>query len=269
MHTQSVPENLISDHKVSSTRNKTGNSSADLLNTRGNSSTGNFFSEDLESVNEASQQDAHPAKKQTRMDGVENYPTLRALLVKRSPSPTSKLVFECEKCTRKFRKDFLLNAHMQDHDEQNPHKCNQCPMEFQYESWLRRHYVVHTKEKPFKCNQCDYECKRKGNLKSHIRNRHESQLSRQQIPSKKNLKCVNFSGKFIKGSALNVHVLNNICDPNRFPCDKCSRKFRFQSKLIHHYRVHTGEKPFKCDQCAFASSSNCNLKKHQNKKHKK
>ncbi|GBO29197.1 hypothetical protein AVEN_168053-1 [Araneus ventricosus] len=135
---QFVPENFIIDHhKVRGTRNKVSNSSADLLIERGNSSTGNFFSEDFESVNEASLQDAHSSKKQTIND--ENCNSLHALPVKRSPSPTSMLVFECEKCTRKFRKDFLLNAHMQDHDEQNHHKCNQCPMEFHERSRLRKH----------------------------------------------------------------------------------------------------------------------------------
>ncbi|GBM34284.1 Zinc finger protein 37, partial [Araneus ventricosus] len=267
---QSVPENFIIDHNVTGTRNKTSNFSADPLIKRVNSSTGNFFSEDLESVNEASQQDAHSSEKQTRMDGMENDPTLSALPVKPSPSPTSKMVFECDKCTRKFTKDFLLNAHMQDHDKQNPYKCNQCPMEFQYECRLKNHYVLHTKEKPFKCNQCDYECKRKDYLLKHIRKHHESQLSSQRTPPKKNFKCVKCSGKFVKESALNFHVLNNICDPNRFPCDQCPKKFRKESTLKYHYKIHTGESPFfKCDQCAYASTSKVNLKMHQNTMHKK
>ncbi|GBN85015.1 Zinc finger protein 701 [Araneus ventricosus] len=266
---QSVPENFIIDHNVRDTRNKASHSSADLSSTRGNSSTGNLFSEDLESVNEASQQDAHSSEKQTRLGGMENDPALSALPVKRSPSPTSKLVFECKKCTRKYTKDFLLNAHMQDHDKKNPYKCNKCPMEFQYESWLRRHYEVHTEEKPFKCNQCDFECKRKEHLKRHIGYRHKSQLSSQQIPSKKKFKCVQCSRKFIQEAAFNAHVLNNICDPNRFTCDQCSSKFRSESSLKYHYRFHMGEKPFKCDQCAYASSSKVNLKMHQYTKHKK
>ncbi|GBO43703.1 Zinc finger protein 782, partial [Araneus ventricosus] len=265
---QSVPENFLIDHNVRGTRNKASHSSADLSSTRGNSPTLNFFSEDMESVNEASQQDAHSSENQTNMDGMENYPTLSALPVKPSP-PTSKLVFECEKCTRKFTKDFLLNAHMQDHDKRNPYKCNQCPMEFQYECRLRRHYEVHTEEKPFKCIYCDYASKRKENLKRHIGYLHKSQLSSQQIPSKKKFKCVQCSRKFIKESVFNAHVLNNICDPNRFTCDQCSSKFRSESSLKYHYRFHMGEKPFKCDQCAYASTSKGNLKMHQNTMHKK
>ncbi|GBL88548.1 hypothetical protein AVEN_175843-1, partial [Araneus ventricosus] len=218
---QSIPENFIIDHKVRGTRNKVSNSSADLLIERGNFSIENLFSEDLESVNEAPQQDTHTSEKQTRIEGVENYNTLHALKVKPSP-PTSNLVFECEKCTRKFTDECLFNAHMQDQDKQNPYKCNQCPMEFQYESWLRSHYVVHTKGKPFKCNKCHYECKRKEYLITHIRNHHESQLSSQQIPSNKIFKCVKCSGNFIKEAAFHAHVLNNNCDPNRFPCDQCS-----------------------------------------------
>ncbi|GBN40231.1 hypothetical protein AVEN_97484-1 [Araneus ventricosus] len=183
---QPVPENFIIDHK--GTQNKSSNSSADLLSKGWNCCNANFFSEVLESVNEASQQDAHSSKKQTRMEFVENYNTLHVLPVKPSP-PTSKLVFECEKCTRKFTNDFFLNAHMQDHDEQNLHKCSQRPMAFHGNGSLRKHYEVHTEEKPFKCNYCDYACKRKGNLKSHIWYRHVSKLSSQQIPPKKKCKC--------------------------------------------------------------------------------
>ncbi|GBO12573.1 hypothetical protein AVEN_21144-1, partial [Araneus ventricosus] len=75
---QSVPENFIIDHKVKGTQNKASNAPADLFIKRGKSSTGNFFSEDFESVIEASLQDAHSSKKQAMND--ENYNNLHALL---------------------------------------------------------------------------------------------------------------------------------------------------------------------------------------------
>ncbi|GBO30325.1 hypothetical protein AVEN_41575-1 [Araneus ventricosus] len=108
---QSVPENFIIDQKVKGTQNKASNSSADPFIKRGNSSTGNFFSEDFETVNEASLQDAHSSKKQTMTD--KNYNNLHALLVKRSPSPTSMLVLNVRSVQESSERT-LLNAHMQD-----------------------------------------------------------------------------------------------------------------------------------------------------------
>ncbi|GBN49089.1 hypothetical protein AVEN_172845-1 [Araneus ventricosus] len=60
-----VPENFINGNKVRGTQDKADKSSADLLNRRGNSSTGNF-SEDLETVNEAPQQEAHYSEQQKK-----------------------------------------------------------------------------------------------------------------------------------------------------------------------------------------------------------
>lgn len=45
-------------------------------------------------------------------------------------------------------------------------------------------------------------------------------------------------------------------------CEFCGKKFRFQSSLIAHRRVHTGEKPYKCSVCDHACAQHSKLKRH-------
>ena len=55
---------------------------------------------------------------------------------------------------------------------QGDYECVYCGKQFVAPAFLKRHIRAHTGEKPFKCPHCDFRATQKGNLNSHVINKH-------------------------------------------------------------------------------------------------
>ena len=54
-------------------------------------------------------------------------------------------------------------------------------------------------------------------------------------------------------------------EERRYKCRFCQKGFKRREHLINHERIHTGEKPYKCDLCDAAFGDPSNWRKHKKK----
>lgn len=134
----------------------------------------------------------------------------------------------CEFCGKSFKKHSLLH-HIKVIHKEGCVQCPHCPKKFAYRSKMLAHLDAnHTKEKKYKCNHCSYTARTVNTLNIHRRKKHSEPGT---MPS--------------------------------YACNQCGRTFSLPSKLTLHYRIHTGERPFKCRSCGKDFASKYNMVEHE------
>jgi hypothetical protein len=68
-----------------------------------------------------------------------------------------------------------------------------------------------------------------------------------------------------------LHCRDNVCDAQSgqkpFSCDKCPYATAERSALIRHQRTHTSTRPFACPFCDYRSAQSCGLVRHKAARH--
>lgn len=138
-----------------------------------------------------------------------------------------------------------------------PFQCMLCSSKFKINSDLRRHMRVHTGEKPYRCDFCDFFCAMKGNLKSHIRMKHNSECT---------FKCSQCDFQCSSKGDLRQHLRAHLPElPVK--CLECSYSCANRAALKVHERIHSLDRPFKCHLCQFDTKQRSNLTTHIKKVH--
>ncbi|PRD30286.1 UNVERIFIED_CONTAM: zinc finger protein [Trichonephila clavipes] len=182
-------------------------------------------------------------------------------LIRHNRVHTGEKPYGCDVCSKRFKtevvgefnQDFILQTVTESQSVsllskkvKTIYKCPYCSKKFPFKSLLEVHLRVHTGERPFKCDICFQTFKRN---ETHIA---FDFLQRNQ------------SNTF--SSSSNVVLRKETL--HSYPCHVCNKLFNRKDHRERHLRVHTGEKPFKCEVCSRSFTSNQTLKYHRVQTHK-
>ncbi|XP_050749953.1 zinc finger protein 91-like [Gymnogyps californianus] len=147
--------------------------------------------------------------------------------------------YQCAECEYATYILSNLELHIRTHTGEKPYSCSVCQKKFRTSSHLKRHRVTHFNMEHLKCRNCDYSTNKWLSLKQHLASHSCEERSS--------------TGCLYEQTQLPVKT---------YTCEECGYSTAHNGNLKPHLRIHTGEKPFKCGQCAVAFRTSSHLKRH-------
>ncbi|XP_020308782.1 zinc finger protein 271-like isoform X2 [Oncorhynchus kisutch] len=160
--------------------------------------------------------------------------------------------FRCKYCGKGFGREFGLSVHMRSHKKvkiKRTYKCPKCSKKFQYPRALR----VHTRdihEKRIPCSSVkEISDSVKHNVKPLSPSRAKPTSCDNKPLSASKAKPLSPKDKPVSPNNKPDTPKESGTHPKVYSCYVCHKKYTSAYSLRDHGRIHTGERPYPCNQC--------------------
>ncbi|XP_054088334.1 zinc finger and SCAN domain-containing protein 12-like [Zeugodacus cucurbitae] len=198
---------------------------------------------------------------------------LRSRLERHLQSHENKVKLQCPHCERTYQTRCNLMRHIRTVHDKVGYICDICGLVFGRTDVLKIHMTKHTMDGDLQCEQCSKRFNSINALKTHI-NSHLNSTNDSPKPAKraeaaaagaksKKLFYCHYCGKESKHHFTHKMHMRIHTQERPHKCEACDKAFRTMAALITHERIHDDARPYQCEHCLLSFRQQGHLKEHR------
>ncbi|XP_050328591.1 uncharacterized protein LOC126758378 [Bactrocera neohumeralis] len=179
---------------------------------------------------------------------------------------------ECPHCGRTFQNRYNLKRHINDIHDSIAHMCVICGKAFLGSDVLQVHLATHIEDEELRCEHCSRCFSRRSTLTNHMKTHLKSATTKEsekvaksdvKNTAGKNVYCCHYCGKESKHHFTHKMHMRIHTQERPHKCDACDKAFRTMAALITHQRIHEDVRPYQCEHCLLSFRQQAHLKEHR------